>query len=52
MVVHELVHTFQYERLGSVEAFLAQYLQECLTIGYPAAPLEQEAILTTARVCG
>src|SRR5262245_58396041 len=35
LVVHELAHTLQYERLGSIEAFLRQYLQECLTLGYP-----------------
>jgi hypothetical protein len=44
LVAHELVHTMQYERLGGVEPFLRQYLFECLTIGYPAAPMEQEAI--------
>jgi hypothetical protein len=43
LIVHELAHTLQYERLGSMEAFLRQYLHECLTIGYPAAPMEQEA---------
>ena len=43
LVVHELAHTMQYERLGSIEAFLRQYLHECITIGYPAAPMEQEA---------
>jgi hypothetical protein len=50
LVVHELVHTHQYERLGGFAPFLRQYLHECLTIGYPAAPLEQEAIETTARL--
>jgi len=44
LVAHELAHTAQYERLGGIEPFLRQYLQECLTIGYPAAPMEQEAI--------
>ncbi len=44
LVAHELAHTAQYERLGGIEPFLRQYLRECLTIGYPAAPLEQEAI--------
>jgi len=44
LVAHELAHTAQYERLGGIEPFLRQYLFECLTIGYPAAPLEQEAI--------
>jgi hypothetical protein len=45
LIAHELVHTGQYERLGGITAFLRQYLSECLTIGYPAAPMEQEAIL-------
>jgi hypothetical protein len=50
LIAHELVHTAQYERLGGIEPFLRQYLFECLTIGYPAAPLEQEAIATIARL--
>lgn len=50
LIAHELVHTGQYERCGSVLAFLRQYLHECLTIGYPAAPMEQEAILVSARL--
>jgi len=50
LIAHELVHTGQYERCGSILAFLRQYLHECLTIGYPAAPMEQEAILISARV--
>lgn len=45
LIAHELVHTTQYERLGGFEPFLRQYLSQCLTIGYPEAPLEQEAIL-------
>lgn len=44
LVAHELVHTGQYERCGSILDFLRQYLHECLTVGYPAAPMEQEAI--------
>jgi hypothetical protein len=40
LVVHELVHTLQYERLGGFMPFLQQYLHECITIGYPAAPME------------
>ncbi len=43
LIVHELVHTAQYERLGGFEPFLRQYLIECLTLGYPMALLEQEA---------
>ncbi len=50
LLAHELVHTAQYERCGSIEAFLQQYLQECLSIGYPAAPMEQEAVVKAARL--
>lgn len=52
LIFHELVHTHQYERLGGIRPFLQQYLHECLTIGYPAAPMEQEAVSTTARALG
>ena len=52
LVVHELVHTMQYERLGGFEAFLRPYLFECLTPpGYPYGPLEQEAIITSNKLC-
>lgn len=50
LIAHELAHTEQYERLGGIEPFLRQYLGECLTIGYPAAPLEQAAIAATGRL--
>ncbi len=52
LIVHELAHTAQYERLGGFTQFLQQYLFECLTIGHPAAPMEQEAIAVAKRVCG
>jgi hypothetical protein len=48
LVAHELAHTMQYERLGSVRAFLRQYLVECLTTGYAGAALELEAIEAAA----
>ena len=51
LIVHELAHVAQYERLGGILPFLRRYLFECLTVGYSAAPLEQEAIAVTARVC-
>ena len=51
LVFHELVHTLQYERLGGFQEFFRQYLFECITIGYPAAPMEQEAVSTTAKLC-
>jgi hypothetical protein len=50
LIVHELVHTAQYERLGGIEPFLRQYLTECATIGYSKSPMEGEASTTAARV--
>lgn len=52
IVVHELVHTSQYEKLGGIMPFLQQYLHECITIGYTDAPMEQEAIMTTKKLIG
>ncbi|MEL6674651.1 MAG: hypothetical protein AAFR61_20745 [Bacteroidota bacterium] len=52
LIVHELTHTMQYERFGSPEAFLRQYLWECLEVGYPFGPLEQEAIQMEKTICG
>lgn len=44
LVIHELAHTRQYERMGGIRPFLKQYLYECLvTPGYPFGDLEQEA---------
>lgn len=51
LVFHELVHTHQYERMGSPKAFLRQYLYECLAFGYENSPLEKEANEVTARLC-
>jgi hypothetical protein len=50
LIAHELVHTAQYERLGGIRPFLRQYLAECLTVGYPAGPMEQEAIAMVSRL--
>ena len=50
LIVHELVHIAQYERLGGIEPFLRQYLTECATVGYSKSPMEGEAITTAARV--
>ena len=35
---------------GGIRPFLSQYLRECLTIGYPAAPMEQEAVVAVSRL--
>jgi len=51
-LVHELAHTAQYERLDGVRAFLECYLYQCLVIGSTSAPMEQEAVAITNRICG
>lgn len=43
LIIHELTHTFQYERLGGIAEFLNQYLKECIYYGYDKSPLEMEA---------
>jgi len=52
LLVHELVHTAQYERLGGILRFLREYLFECATLGYGQAPLEREATEIATRICG
>jgi hypothetical protein len=51
ILVHECVHTAQYERLGGFLPFLKAYLHECVTIGYPDCPMEQEAVRKAAEIC-
>ena len=51
LLVHEFVHTAQYERIGNLRKFLSQYLLECLSSGYFEAPLEKEARLKAATIC-
>jgi hypothetical protein len=50
LIAHECVHTAQYERLGSIGEFLSHYLRECLEVGYPFGPLEQEALLKSQQI--
>ena len=50
LIAHECVHTSQYERFGSIAAFMKAYFTECIEIGYPLGPLEQEAIRRAAIV--
>ena len=52
LLVHELVHISQYERLGGIGEFLKAYLKECLTVGHNNSPLEREAVDRTKTVCG
>lgn len=51
VIVHELVHTAQYEALGGFLPFLRKYLLQLINIGYPDAPMEQEAIKIAENVC-
>ncbi|MGV7225235.1 MAG: hypothetical protein ACQ9MH_27440 [Nitrospinales bacterium] len=50
-IVHELVHTMQCEKFGGLYPFLKKYLWECIEIGYPEAPLEQQAVRIASEVC-
>jgi hypothetical protein len=50
ILVHELVHTAQFARLGSKKAFLRNYLLECIIDGYAGASLEEEAVRVAAEV--
>lgn len=43
LLLHELAHISQYERLGGIVPFLRKYILECFTLGYRQAPLELEA---------
>ncbi len=43
LVSHECRHVYQYEVAGSIAAFLPQYLEQVLSVGYAAAPFEIDA---------
>jgi hypothetical protein len=43
LLAHECRHVYQYERAGSVGAFIAAYLREVAAFGYRDAPLEADA---------
>ena len=50
LIAHELKHVAQYERAGSILGFLQAYLVECNQFGYPAAPMELEAVAFAEQV--
>jgi len=50
LLIHELAHTAQYERLG-FRRFLYQYLHECFGAGYPCGQLELEAQKVAQELC-
>lgn len=43
LLIHELTHTLQYERLGGIANFLNQYIKECVYFCYEKSKLEIEA---------
>ena len=50
LLLHELAHTAQYERLNGIRPFLRRYLRQCLADGYAVAALELEASAAARRV--
>lgn len=52
VLIHELIHTLQYERFGSIKSFIVQYLKECVEMGYEFSPLELEAITSSKVILG
>lgn len=52
LLVHELTHVAQYERLGGISGFLRPYLCECVYPGYPRGALEREARAAETMVGG
>jgi hypothetical protein len=51
LIIHELVHTLQYERLGGIANFLNQYIKECVYYSYNNSPLEKEAVEISKSFC-
>lgn len=51
LLVHELVHTMQYERLGGIEPFVVAYVAQIAGGRYQHAELEVEARTVAKRVC-
>ena len=43
LLIHELTHVAQVERLGGLAPFMKAYVRECVWPGYPRGPLEREA---------
>jgi len=50
LIAHELVHIGQYQRSGSIRAFMVEYIHQCLMVGYYDAEWEREARAESVRV--
>ncbi|MGC8560954.1 MAG: hypothetical protein ACP5O1_09780 [Phycisphaerae bacterium] len=51
LVQHGLVHALQIERCGSVQAFLREYLEQCLEYGCENCPMELEVRSKVSNLC-
>jgi hypothetical protein len=52
LLLHECVHTGQYERAGSLSGFLRPYLVQCLCDNYADSAFEREAREWSAAAAG
>lgn len=52
LIAHELVHVVQYQRAGSIWAFMVEYIHQCLMTGYYDAEWEVEARRVSTEVLG
>lgn len=52
VLIHELVHTLQYEQLGNILEFIKAYTKEILKHGYHQCSFEQEANKLTKLLTG
>jgi hypothetical protein len=43
LIIHELNHTLQYERLGGIAEFLNQYVKEFIYYGHDKSSIKIEA---------
>lgn len=43
LLSHEYRHVYQYEQAGSIAAFMIDYMQQIVSVGYRNAPLEIDA---------
>ena len=50
LLAHELVHTMQYQRAGSLFGFMRRYIFQCLADGYLNAEWEREARELSGRI--
>jgi hypothetical protein len=50
ILAHEFRHVYQYEKIGSLQKMIHQYLVEIIHFGYQNAPLEIDAVNTSKNI--